>query len=168
MPKYPLDHRPDFAAGTPVNNVTASAGTLTVDTNPTAGDTMTIGIDTYTFVANAGYEGEIEIGASAAATQVNIVAAVNGTDLFNVANPLASLGDFSTNVSAVTPLKIGNDSNVTTTETFTAGTNVFGAAALSGGVSATEGHKGSMLFDDTNIYIATADNTWRKVAHASL
>jgi hypothetical protein len=168
MPKYPLEHRPDFAEGTPVNNATASAGTLTVDTNPTAGDTMTIGIDTYTFVANAGYEGEIEIGGTLGATQANIVAAVNGTDLFNVANPYASLGDFSTDESAVTPLKIGNDSNVATTETFTAGTNVFDAAALSGGVSATEGHKGSMLFDGANIYIATADNTWRKVAHSAL
>lgn len=112
--------------------VTASQGTLTVDTNPTAADTMTIGVTVYTFVENPPLEaGEIAIGVDVEATQLNIVAAINGTDGVNTAHPLVSAGAFATNASVITALVGGvSGDSIATTETFTAGTNIFDAATL--------------------------------------
>jgi len=115
------------------SHVTASQGTLTVDTNPTAGDTMTIGTKEYTFVpiGTANADGEIDVEVLLADTQVNIVAAVNGTDGFNVAHTLVSIGDFSSDDAVITALVggVAGDS-IATTETFTAVSNVFDAGTL--------------------------------------
>lgn len=116
----------DITSGT-----TASAGTLTVDTNPTADDTMTIGETEYTFVESTPEAGEIAIGVDVAATQLNIVAAINGTDGINTAHPLVSAGDFASDDSIITALIGGTAGDaIATTETFTAVTNVFDAATL--------------------------------------
>jgi hypothetical protein len=65
-------------------STTKAQGTLTVDTNPTLNDTMTIGTTVYTFVENPPLNaGEIAIGTDVEATQINIVAAINGTDGVN-------------------------------------------------------------------------------------
>lgn len=112
---------------------TKAQGTLTVDTQPTAGDTMTIGSKTYTFVpaGTANADGEISIGADLAAAQANIVAAINGTDGRNTAHTLVSAADFSSNQCVITALVGGTAGNsIATTETFTAGSNVFDAATL--------------------------------------
>jgi hypothetical protein len=123
-------------------NITASttkaSGTLTVDTQPTAGDTMTVGIKKYTFVANgaADADGKISVGTDLATAQANIVAAINGTDSVNTAHPLVTAGAFAANASTITALvggTIGN--NIATTETFTAVSNIFGAAALASGAN---------------------------------
>lgn len=113
------------------SHVTASACLLTVDTNPTTDDTMTIDTTVYTFKASADEAGEIPIGVDVAATQVNIVAAINGTDGINSAHASVSAGDFATNESIITALVggVAGDS-IACTETFTAGTNVFDAATL--------------------------------------
>jgi hypothetical protein len=122
--------------------VTASTGSLTVDTQPTSGDTMTIGGKTYIFVpvGTDTADGEISIGADLAEAQANIVAAINGEDDINIANPVVSASIFNTNtdVSTITALVggVAGDS-IVTTETFTAGTNAFGAAALAGGADCT-------------------------------
>lgn len=61
------------------NNLTNQV-TLTIATNPTADDTVTIAGVTFTFKATASATaGEVDIGASAAATQANLRAAINGT-----------------------------------------------------------------------------------------
>ena len=113
---------------------TASTEDLTVDTQPTADDTMTIGSTVYTFKATAAAAGEISIGSDLAETQTNIKAAVNGTDELNTANPVASLGVWASNAATVTAKAPGTaGDSIATTETFTAGTNVFGAATLSSG-----------------------------------
>ena len=112
---------------------TASQGTLTVDTQPTNGDTMTIGSKAFTFVPNgtANADGEVSIGTDLATAQANIVAAINGSDGHNVASTVASAAAFATNDSVITALVggVAGDS-IATTETFTAGTNVFDAATL--------------------------------------
>lgn len=122
----------DFAADIEAS-ATKSQGTLTVDTQPTAGDTMTVGATTYTVVpaGTANAAGEIDRGADLAAAQVNIVAAINGTDGYNSANASASAAAFGGNASVITALigGVAGDS-IASTETFTAGTNVFDAATL--------------------------------------
>ena len=112
---------------------TASEGTLTMDTNPTATNTMTIGTTEYTFVATADFDtaGEIEIGEDVAATQVNTVAAVNGTDGVNTAHTLVTMAAFASDDAVITA-KVGGVAGdlIATTETFTAGSNIFDGVVL--------------------------------------
>lgn len=120
------------------NTGAAAQGTLTVDTQPTAGDTFTIGSRVYTLVANdqtpKGNLDQIQLGANLAATQANIVAAINGTDTDPYAierHADVSAAAFSANASVITARRAGTAGNtIATTETFTAGTNVFNAATL--------------------------------------
>ena len=117
-----------------------ASGTLTVDTQPTNGDTLTIGAKTYIFVpvGTANADGEISIGADLAGAQAAIVAAINGTDGHNTANTSATAGAFAANASTITALIGGTVGNaIVTTETFTAGTNIFAAATLGGGTNCT-------------------------------
>lgn len=116
-----------------VSTTVAAQGTLTVDTQPTATNTMTIGTTVYTFRApsDADVAGEISIGTDLATAQAAIVAAINGTDGINTAHPLVSAGAFADNACIITALRGGTAGNsVATTETFTAGTNVFDAVVL--------------------------------------
>ena len=153
---------------TPVN-ATAASGTLTIPTNPTANDTMTIGAKVYTFKAAAAVIGDIVIGVSAAATQLNIRAAINGTDGLNTAHPVITCGVFAANVGALLAIVKGAAGNIVTTETFTAIDNVFGAASLTGGLNGTVGFKGQIMVDATKIYVCTETNTildsnWKSAA----
>lgn len=122
--------------------VTASTGSLTVDTQPTSGDTMTIGGKVYIFVpvGTDTADGEISIGADLTEAQANIVAAINGEDGLNVANSVVSASIFNgdTDVSTITALVggVAGDS-IRTTGTFTTVTNIFGAATLGGGADCT-------------------------------
>lgn len=123
-------------------NIAASAvkssGTLTMDTQPTAGDTFTIGTKTYIFVpvGTANADGEISIGADLAGAQAAVVAAINGSDEHNTAHPLVTAAAFALDACVITA-KIGGTLNntVATTETFTAGTNIFAAATLGSGAN---------------------------------
>jgi len=124
-------------------NTTKSTGTLTVATQPTAGDTMVIGAKTYTFVPNgtANADGEIGVGTNLASAKLAIVAAINGTDAVNVPNTKVSAAAFQTNVCTLTALVGGVAGDaIVTTKTFTAVGNVFGAGVLGSGAdcSATD------------------------------
>lgn len=115
------------------SDATAAAGTLTVDTQPTAGDTMTIGGRTYSFVADgtANFDGEISIGADLAGAKTAIVAAINGTDGWNVAHPTVTAAAFSGDDSVITAKTPGTAGDaIDTTETFTAVTNIFDDTTL--------------------------------------
>ena len=119
---------------------TASSGTLTMDTQPVSGDTITIGSKTYIFVPvgtdTAPYE--VSIGADVAGAQANLVAAINGTDVFNDPHPTVEAGTFAANASIITALIAGTSGDViVTTETFTAGTNIFAAGTLGSGADCT-------------------------------
>lgn len=111
---------------------TAAAGTLTMATQPTVvTDTITIGDVVYTWVAEAVEAGQIAIGANVGAAQVNFVAAVNGTDGVNPANPYVTAADFGTNACILTAIVGGTAGNlIATTETFTDLTNAFDAGTL--------------------------------------
>jgi hypothetical protein len=77
------------------NNLTHTT-ILTIATNPTAGDSLTITVNgrsiVLTFRASATVAGDVKIGASAAATQANLKACLNGsgtgdgTDYFELAS----------------------------------------------------------------------------------
>lgn len=153
---------------TPINAAAAS-GTLTIATNPTANDTMTIGTKVYTFKAAAAAIGDIAIGLDAAATQANIKAAINGTDGLNTAHPVVTCSDFAVNIGTLTAIVKGAAGNIVTTETFQAIGNVFGAASLTGGMNGTVGFKGQVMVDADYIYVCTDTNTildsnWKKSA----
>lgn len=158
------------ASAAPVNGVAASR-VLTMDTQPTAGDTMTIGTKVYTFVAagTADADGEINLGANLAATKPLVVTAINGGG-FNVAHTQFTAATFVSNdmtITAITKGTVGNGK--ATTETFTAGTNVWAGATTTGGVDGTAGqakelryYGGYMYFTPTKSTTATA--TWVKSA----
>lgn len=125
----PGHNQVDLSAGSAI----AAEGTLTVDTQPVSGNTMTIGEKVYTFVpvGTGTADGEIEIGADLTGAQANIVAAINGTDGVNEAHPLVEAAEFSGNDCILTALVPGADGmSIATTETFTASTNVFDDDAL--------------------------------------
>lgn len=131
--------------------------TLTLDTQPTAGDTFTIAGSqsqstsgtggfaalnvTFTIVAAgaAAAAGEVALGATLADTQQNIIDAVNGTgtpgastyfelasaDRVALENGFTNLGAFTSDVATLRTALYSP-----ATETFTAGTNVFGVDAV--------------------------------------
>ncbi len=140
-----------------------STGTLTASTNPTAGEKLTIGPsgDTteYTFVAAENFDakGKIPLGANAAATQANIVKAINGTDGVNDPNEYVRLGAFNAageaTVTALVGGSIGNA--IGTTDDITGG---FGAATLGGGEDCSAANAVTALVSaiNANSAIATA------------
>lgn len=122
---------------------------LALPTQPTAGDTMTIGARVYTWQANGSLTnvaGNVEIGANLAASQTNIRNAVNHTGTpgtgyaaATTVHPTATLGAFASNVATVTAILGGTAGNsIATTETYTAVGNVFGGATLLGGTTVTQ------------------------------
>lgn len=152
-----------FSSGTPVNAV-ASQGTLTMDTQPTAGDTMTIGTKVYTFTADgtADEDGEIDVGADLADCKTLVVAAINGTDGINTAHTQVTAAAFVGNDMVITASTKGVAGDlIATTETFTAGTNVFDDVTLgttTAGVDGTVGTAGQMKYDTSYLYLCGADN----------
>lgn len=111
--------------------------TLTVDTQPTVGDHMTIGSKVYTFVqkGTANDDGEISVGDDLAEAQGNIEDAINGDDGHNDAHPAVFCGNFASDDAVITALVGGTVGNIASTETFTAETNVFSSATLINGAN---------------------------------
>jgi hypothetical protein len=102
-------------------------GTLTLATQPTAADTMTIGAIVYTFRApGVLVAGEISIGTNLATAKTALLAAMDGTDGHNDPNPLVTFSAFTVDVSTISarvPGPVGN--SIILAETFTAVGNVF-------------------------------------------
>ena len=134
-------------------STTKASGTLTLAAQPTSGDTMTIGEKTYIFVpvGTANADGEISIGADLATANLNVVAAINGTDEINTAHPLVTAAAFNANNCTITALIGGTVNNtVATSETFTAGTNVFAAATLGSGADCSAANTAAALIAAIN------------------
>jgi len=161
----------------PVNCI-AAQGELTLAAQPTAGDTMTIGAQTYEFAEAAG-SGKILIGAALANTQAAVVAAINGTDGYNAKNFYVTCAAFATNAAVLTAHRAGVAGNsIVTTETFTDAGNLFDAATLGterAGVGSTADMQAKpmdMRTDGSYLYICTAadgtSTTWKRVALSAL
>ena len=134
-------------------DTTASTGTLSMATQPTSGDTVTIGEKVYIFVpvGTDTADGEVSIGADVAGAQANLVAAINGTDDFNLPHPLVRAADFVANDLVITAVVGGTAGNsIATTETFTASGNAFAAATLGSGSDCTEENAAIALISAIN------------------
>jgi len=123
-----------------VSNNLPSSQTLTMATNPTAGDTFTVAGVTFTFRAVPAVAGEIDIGNAAADTQLLVEMAINGTGTPSATTYIevsaenrarlqsmqVDCGTFGSDAAVITSYgKIGG------TETFTAAGNVFGTETSS-------------------------------------
>lgn len=110
---------------------------LSMATEPTADDTVVIQGVTFTFKAVPSAAGEVDLGGSAAVSQANLVAAINGgsgagtayialdaADRETLLNYGITAGDFAADVSIVTANR-----TFTTAETFTDGTDSWGTLA---------------------------------------
>ena len=129
----------------------ASQGTLTMDTQPTDTNTMTVDTKVYTFQDTlTDVDGNVNIGGSLAQAKLNIVAAfdlsgVAGTDyaLSMTAHPSVDMATFISNDSILTAAKKGTaGDSLATTETFTAGTNIFDADILGTTTAGDDGDTG--------------------------
>ncbi|HUS74282.1 MAG TPA: hypothetical protein VMY06_14575 [Sedimentisphaerales bacterium] len=138
----------------------SSQGLLTLDVNPVDAnnDTMTIGTTVYRFKDVPIQVEDILIGATAAATQLNILATINGTGTEGTEyfagstspHPLVRMGAFAADDSIVTAIATGVAGDlIATTETFTAVTNIFNAGTL--GTTAA-GADGDTMTIDTKVY----------------
>jgi hypothetical protein len=156
----------------PVNAVKAG-GILTWDTFATIGDTITIGTREYVFVADGtkSADGEIDIGsATAADSQVEILAAIDGSDLNSAINTDVVLSAFDAAdaciVTAITAGVVGNA--IATVTVPNDASNKFTAATLLLGVDGTVGDAGTTIVANGNTYTAKAANTiadanWKKL-----
>jgi len=106
---------------------------LTVDTQVTLADTMTIGDKLFTFVADGTevLDGDISIGTNLPTGQANIVAAINGSDGINTASEFVTASAFATNISTFSPLDATISIPITIASSFTTGTNIFTIAEVS-------------------------------------
>lgn len=119
----------------------AAQGTLTLDTEPADGDTMTIGSTVYRFKTSIAQAQDILRGDGLAAVKTRLVNVLNGTggtsgvDYYaGTTTPHATVkvaNSFSGNNLILTARLQGvAGDSIATTETFTAGTNVFDATTL--------------------------------------
>jgi flagellar hook protein FlgE len=171
------------ASSTPAADATA---TLTATGNASAGDTVTIGGTTYTFVTalstNPTVANQVLISTAAtgaeAATLANLAAAINGTaagagttySTGTVANAsvTATAGTTTLSLSASTAGSAGN--SIATTATMVKGSTfgaAFGASTLTGGVNGASFSEPVVVYDSlgashtlTFNFTMTAANTW--------
>lgn len=121
-----------------------AAGTLTLTTQPTAAETFVIGGITYTFRASGAVLNEINLGADVAATRLAVVAAINGTDGINVANPSASAAAFSGATSVITARQPGLASDsIVFTEALAGASNTMDGSGTLGGTTAGSNARGT-------------------------
>lgn len=160
---------PSNALAAPVNAVAATR-VLTMDTQPTAAETITIGTRVYTWVASGAVAGQINRGADLAAAKLNLVAAINGTDSINTAHPQVTAAAFSSNSMTITAKVRGVAANaIATTETMVGGANAWAGATMTGGVDGTPGDAWEERHYSGYIYVNAADidatittNNWRR------
>lgn len=162
---------PKPIAAAPVNAVAATR-VLNMATQPTAGDTITIGSRTYTFRAagTADEAGEVNLGANVAATKPLLVAAING-DANNSAHPDVTAAAFISNAMTITAKRKGAAANaIATTETFTDGTDAWAGATMTGGVDGTPGepsemglHNGYLYINNSESNLGVQNDAWYRV-----
>ena len=117
-------------------------GTVTVDTQPSIGESFTIGNTVYLVTADgtAAVAGEVDEGTDLADFKVNLTAALEGTDGYNVVHALIDASAWATHVLTITAKIggiVGNASPYTLATTSVAGGNTVSGALLTGGTDCT-------------------------------
>lgn len=106
------------------SDTTKSQGTFTVSVQPSSAETFTIGDKVFTFVPDgtANADGEVNVGTDLADAKVDIVAAINGTDGYNVASAYVTAAAFAVNDCVLTAIigGVAGDA-IATTETMANG-----------------------------------------------
>lgn len=146
----------------------AATGTLTIATQPTADDTITIAqgdvTEVYTFVEDADGDFDVALGNDVDATQVALAAVINDH------SALVTAGAFAANASTITAKVKGVIGNtIATTSDLTGETDGFAAATLGTGFDGTEGLDGQIRYDADKIYVSvgvstTAVSNWKGAA----
>jgi hypothetical protein len=142
-------HKPIDISG----SMTKSSVVLTVAAQPAAGETITLGTKVYTFVPNgtANANGEISVEADLAGAKLAIVAAINGTDGFNIANTKVSAAAFNANTCTITALVGGVIGDaIVSTETMGGATNAFASATLGSGADCTAANADGIIIAAVN------------------
>lgn len=134
-------------------------GTLTIGAQVTANDTMTIGGVLYTFLAGAtAAANQIGIGANVAACRLAIVAAINGTDGFNTANPYAYAFAFGATAAVIQARAPGLTPTVATVASFFApASNFWDAATL--GTTRAGANRGTLHAATSKMIVENVDFT---------
>ena len=147
--------------------------TLTMDTQPTDGDTIVIGSRTYTWEGTlTEVDGNIWIGADLAAAKLNLGYAIAasggtpGTDYATAmtANTEVTIAAFVSDDAVFTAILAGIAANSFTSTIDVTGGNVFSAATLTGGTAASTAPAGSpnrklqvdVVANSTDLVIAVA------------
>ena len=172
---------PSLTEATPVNGVKATRVLTSNGTAPANGTTVQIGSKTYTFQTTlTNVDGNVLIGASAAAALDNLKSAINltagaGTTYATAmtAHPEV-VATTNTDTAQTVEAILGGAKYNTVPLAESSATLSWASGTLTGGVNCTPAKKGEMRFDSTHIYIATATmditstSGWRKIAHSAL
>lgn len=147
---------PSFVVPPAIYNAIAAQGTLTLDTNVTDGNTMTVDAKVYTFQTTlTDVDGNIQIGGTLADTKANLVAAFDLSGVAGTAyaasmtaHPTVDIAAFIGDDAVLTAKVAGlAGDSIATTETFTAGTNVFDDTTLGATTAGVDAAAYGLIFD---------------------
>lgn len=153
-----------FRTGVPVAPVAATV-VLTIATNPTDGDELYIGDETYVFKDEASAAFDVAIGVDATTTQASLKTKIT------TKSALVSCGTWSANAVTLTAKVKGVIGNAIAVDVaFTDDDDGFATATLEGGVDGTEAFAPTFMVDKTahKLYVAEEDCTtavshWKSV-----
>jgi hypothetical protein len=144
-------------------------GTLTIDTIPADGNTITIGATVYRFKDTMAQANDIKIeSADLPGTLANLIATINGTGVAGTdyyagtvtPHPLVTMSAFVSDDSIITANAYGLSGNaIATTETFTPSTDIFDAGTL-GTTRAGAGWTAPVTITAITISVAASDNSF--------
>jgi len=153
-----------FRTGVPVAPVAATV-VLTLATNPTDGDELYIGDETYTFMDEASADFDVAIGVDAATTQASLKTKIGSK------SALVTCGTWSANAVTLTAKVKGTvGHSILVDVALTDEDDGFATATLAGGVDGTEAIAPTFMVDKTahKLYVAEDDCTtavshWKSV-----
>lgn len=137
--------------GTPVIAV-AGTNTFTLVNNPTEGESITVGTETYIFTATPVGDFDVEIGLDAAATQANLLAVISDHSAIFTAS------SFEANVSTFTA-KTKGAAEIGATVSLAGVGDGFSHATFQNGVDGTVASAGQIYVADNKVWFATDDCT---------
>lgn len=150
--------------GVPVVPVVGTVS-LGLATQPTAGDTITIGTETYTIVVTAEGDFDVALGIDIAATQGALKAVIDGN------STLVTSGSWGANALAITAKVKGVVGNMAVSTALADGTDAFDTATLVGGIDGTVALALTFMLDATahKLWVSeaestTAESNWKSTA----